>query len=64
MELVDTKFVDVIVEGGVVKLKVDGGLVKGELQLPLVQIMKELAKKSDNKIDDALVELVEKALEA
>lgn len=64
MELVDTKFVDVVVEAGIVKVKVDGGLVKGELQLPLVEIMKELAKKSDNKVDDALVELVEKALQA
>lgn len=62
MELVDTKYVDVVVEGGIVKLKVDGGLVKGELQLPLVEILKELAKKTDNKIDDAMVELIEKAL--
>ncbi len=63
MELVDTKYVDVIVEGGVVKLKLDGGVVKGQLELPLVEILKELAKKSDNKIDDGIVELVEKALQ-
>lgn len=64
MELVDTKYVDVVVEGGIVKLKVDGGLVKGQLELPLVEILKQLAKQSDNKIDDSIVELVEKALQA
>jgi hypothetical protein len=64
MELVDTKYVDVVVEGGIVKLKVDAGVVKGQLELPLVEILKELAKKSDNKIDDTIVELVEKALQA
>lgn len=64
MELVDTKFVDVVIEGGIVKLKVDGGLVKGQLELPLIAILKELAKQSDNKIDDSIVELVEKALQA
>jgi len=64
MELVDTKYVDVVVEGGVVKLKIDAGVVKGQLDLPLVAILKELAKQSDNKIDDTIVDLVEKALQA
>jgi len=64
MELVDSKYVDVLVEGGIVKVKVDGGLLKGQLELPLIEILKELAKKTDNKIDDQIVALVEKALQA
>lgn len=62
MELVDTKYVDVVVEGKAIKVKIDAGLVQGEIILPLVEILKQLAAKSDNKIDDAIVELVEKAL--
>lgn len=62
MELVDTKYVDVVVEGKSVKVKIDAGLVKGEIEIPLIEILKELAKKSDNTVDDALVALVEKAL--
>lgn len=62
MELVDTKHIDVVVEGKAVKIKIEAGLVKGEIEIPIIEILKELAKKSDNKIDDAIVDLVEKAL--
>jgi hypothetical protein len=62
MELLDTKHVDVVVEAGIVKLKLDLGLVDGQINLPLVEILKVLAKKTDNKIDDGMVEMIEKAL--
>ena len=49
--ILDSKYVDI---------KLDAGKIV--VELPLVEVLKEFAKKSDNKIDDALVELVEKAL--
>lgn len=49
--IIDTKYVDV---------KLDQGKIL--VELPLIEVLKEFAQKSDNKIDDALVELVEKAL--
>lgn len=62
MELLDTKHVDIIVEGKIVKIKLEAGLVNGVIEIPLIEILKQLAAKTDNKIDDAIVELVEKAL--
>ena len=62
MELLDTKYIDVVIEGKTVLVKIDGGVLKGQLEIPLIEILKQLAAKSDNTLDDALVALVEKAL--
>ena len=51
MDLIDSKYVDVkIAEGKIV------------VEVPLIELLKEAALKSGNKIDDALVELLEKAI--
>lgn len=62
MELVDTKYIDVVVEGKAVKVKFEAGPVTGELKLPLVELLKQLATKTDNKVDDKLVEMLDAAL--
>lgn len=51
--LLDSKYVDIAIDGGSI-----------EVRLPVVDLLRELAKRSDNKLDDALVELVAKALGA
>lgn len=51
MDIIDSKYVDLkVVEGKIV------------VELPLVGILRELALKSDNKLDDKLVDLIEGAL--
>lgn len=62
MELVNSQFVDVVIEGKSIIVKIEAGALKGQIELPFIALLKELAKKSDNAIDDVLVELVEKAL--
>lgn len=49
--LLDSKYVDIKVAGGRIVV-----------ELPLVEVFAELAKQSDNTVDDALVELLRKAL--
>ena len=49
--ILDSKFIDAKIEEG-----------KIVVEFSLIEVLKDLAGKSDNKIDDALVELVEKAL--
>jgi len=51
--LLDSEYVDVKFGEG-----------KISIELPIVEVLRKLALRSDNKIDDALVELVAKALEA
>jgi len=51
MIVVDSKYVD---------LKVEGGKVVAEF--PLIELLRELAKSTDNTLDDTLVGLIEKAL--
>ena len=51
MDLIDSKYVDVkIAEGKIV------------VEVPLIELLKEAALKSGNKIDDALVEFRTKTL--
>lgn len=52
MKLLDTTYVDIKIEDGIIKI-----------ELPLVSVLETLAKDSSNKVDDVLVELVKKALE-
>lgn len=64
MKLLDTDTVDIISEKGSVALEV---MVLGapiKVEVPIVWILAILAQKTDNKLDDALVELVAKALDA
>lgn len=51
--LLDSKFVDIKIEAG-----------KIAVELPVVEVLRELAKRSDNTLDDSLVELVAVALGA
>ena len=51
--LLDSKYVDISINAGAIELK-----------LPLVEVLRELAKRSDNTVDDSLVELVAIALGA
>lgn len=44
------------------EFKHEFGSVELNVKLPLIAVLKMAAAKSDNKIDDQLVELVEKAL--
>lgn len=62
MDLVDTKYVDAVLEGKSLLIKIEAGVIKGTLEIPVVDILKELAKKTDNKVDDTLVALLESAL--
>jgi len=49
--IIDTQVVDVALKDG-----------KVVVEVPVVALLKELAKKTDNKIDDSIIEIVEKAL--
>jgi hypothetical protein len=63
MELVDTKYVDVGAEGKglVIKLGAPGALVEGEIKISIIAALKELAKNTDNKLDDSIIAIVEAA---
>lgn len=52
----------VIVDSQYADLKLVDGKLQLVVEVDLIAELKKLAAKSDNKIDDALVELVEKAL--
>ena len=51
MELIDSKYID---------LKIDAGKIV--VEVPLVEVLRELATKTTNTLDDKLVDLVELAL--
>lgn len=51
MLVIDSKYVDLKIEGG-----------KIVVEVPLVELLKEVAAKSSNTIDDKLIELLEGAL--
>ena len=56
--------VELTAEGLSISVKYDGKLADAELSInvSVIELLRELAKKTDNKIDDMLVEMVAKAL--
>lgn len=62
MELVDTKYFDVVIEAGVAKVKIEAGPLKGLIELPLSVLIDAAVKATDNTMDDAIAEIVKKAL--